>query len=388
MTVENIFLFTPSSIDAIAGVPQTIKVAYIARYSGDTQGNWASSDPSLVSVSASGAVTGLQNTAGSAVLTYTVAGVSGTVPVTVRPLFTVLSDNDNNEVVKDYKMQLSVNFDPAYTGDTAGNWVSSDDTIATVSEDGKVKGIKAGTATVTFTHTASGVQSSCTVIVTNPQFTVTPDPLEIKTGMTGSLAATFDYGLGFTGPEDGTWSIADSSVAEIDQNGTVTGIAAGTTTATFTHTASGVQKSCTVMVVSPEFTITPDPLEIRTGETGSFTVTFEDGYTGPEEGTWSVADDSVASIDQTGTVTGITVGKTFAVFRWDCGYIESISQIVVTESATCTVSFDPNGGSPVPTPLPWIMAGPSACRTPLPAAATPSSAGIPRPSAARTDRSS
>ena len=168
VTVESIFLFTPSSIDAIAGIPQTVRVTYNARYSGGTQGKWTSSDLSLVSVSAPGVVTGLQNTAGSAVLTYTVAGVSGTVPVTVRPLFSVLSDTDD-EVVKGYKAQLSVSFDSAYTGDTAGTWVSSDDTIATISEDGKVKGIKAGTATVTFTHTATGLVSTREIKVILPE---------------------------------------------------------------------------------------------------------------------------------------------------------------------------------------------------------------------------
>lgn len=54
---------------------------------------------------------------------------------------------------------------PLTLGDQSVTWKSSDKTIATVSKTGKVKGIAAGTATITCTSVATGLSTTCKVTV-------------------------------------------------------------------------------------------------------------------------------------------------------------------------------------------------------------------------------
>ena len=54
---------------------------------------------------------------------------------------------------------------PSSLEDKSVTWESSDTKIATVTSDGKVKGIKAGTATITCTSVATGLRGTCTVTV-------------------------------------------------------------------------------------------------------------------------------------------------------------------------------------------------------------------------------
>jgi len=54
-------------------------------------------------------------------------------------------------------------------------WASNNSTVATVDSNGKVKAIKAGTATITVT-TTNGLTATCLVTVTQPSVPVTPTP--------------------------------------------------------------------------------------------------------------------------------------------------------------------------------------------------------------------
>ena len=75
------------------------------------------------------------------------------------------------DLVKGKYEYLSISFNP--DGDTLddsykeGIWSSSDESVATVSEYGKVTGIKAGQAIITFTTTKERHTAKCTVYVYN-----------------------------------------------------------------------------------------------------------------------------------------------------------------------------------------------------------------------------
>lgn len=63
---------------------------------------------------------------------------------------------------------------PTNATDTSGTYESDHTDIATVDQSGKITGVAAGTATITFTSKDGGKTATCAVTVTEP----TPDPAE------------------------------------------------------------------------------------------------------------------------------------------------------------------------------------------------------------------
>ncbi|GAA4461991.1 hypothetical protein GCM10023093_07720 [Nemorincola caseinilytica] len=100
----------------------------------------------------------------------------------------------------------------------------------------------------------------------------------------------------------GTWSSSDVTVATIGSStGVVTGVAAGTTTITYTD---GTDFAYQVMTVNASPTPVTGPSTICTGATVTFTST-------PAGGSWSSTTSAVAPIGTgTGVVTGVSAGTT------------------------------------------------------------------------------
>lgn len=68
------------------------------------------------------------------------------------------------------------------------------------------------------------------------------------TSLTISAGATFHLGVDVSEYDSVEWSVADSSVATVDQNGNVTGVSEGETTVTATVIKDGVEESITIPV--------------------------------------------------------------------------------------------------------------------------------------------
>ena len=139
--------------------------------------------------------------------------------------------------------------------------LSSDNSNITVYTESPVEATSAST-TITFKGVTAGTTS---VKVGNTVYNITvkdlPDyvdtettPFVSNTGvgdgkaitkLTTSVGLTFDIDLNITG-SDVEWSIADTSIATVDQNGNVTGVSAGETT--LTVTVDGVSYTMPVVI--------------------------------------------------------------------------------------------------------------------------------------------
>lgn len=123
---------------------------------------------------------------------------------------------------------------------TKVRWSSSHEAVASVDEDGLVKGLSAGDATI-YAQAANLTDSTAVSVVDDGSSTTTtsddgsqtlvlsvsPDSFSIEAGQTQQLEASVTDGDGNPVDTTVTWSTSDSSVATVDSTGLVTGEAAG-----------------------------------------------------------------------------------------------------------------------------------------------------------------
>lgn len=135
---------------------------------------------------------------------------------------------------------------PAGATNKMVEWSSSDESVATVDENGKVTALKAGTATITAKALDGDKTATFTLTVKEAATSVTLNKtaIELSVGASETLTAT----IAPSGADDAVeWTTSDESVATVDENGKVTAVKAGTATITVT-TKNGKTAMCTVTV--------------------------------------------------------------------------------------------------------------------------------------------
>ncbi len=293
---DTIFIVVePGPVVSISGADE-ICVGLTSQLAPSTGGTWISSDPNIASVNNSGLVTGVA--AGSVTFTFTSTSTfctsSPTDPITVipRPIIT-LSDSD-------VCVDNTTNILPS----SGGTWVSSNSSIATISNSGLITGVAAGVVTLTYTDTSTG----CTSSPSSP-LTVNAQPISSFSGPTTICVGA---NTSVSPSIGGTWQSSDPSVATVTNSGVVTAIGSGTAQLVFVQTASScIADALEVTVIGqPSVSITGDTL-LCIGETTTLSPT--------SGGVWVSNDPSVATVENDGTVTAVNQGTTTFVFTSNSG---------------------------------------------------------------------
>lgn len=154
-------------------------------------------------------------------------GTGGTGTSGTAGSVTVSSESGRNKLSVGGKLALKVVPPAGYDGATI-EWGSSDSTVATVKE-GKIIGRSVGeNVTLTVRYTAEGqeVRGHITVDVVAP-VQITAEPSKSAIAVNDTICLRAETPVGFMGTDKCTWTSSNSSIAEVDDNGKVTGKAAG-----------------------------------------------------------------------------------------------------------------------------------------------------------------
>ena len=186
--------------------------------------------------------------------------------------------------------------------DQSVTWTSSNTAVATVSSTGKVKGVKAGFATITCTSKATGESATCQVTVGYVKLDKTEAILE-KTKTMTLTATVYPSAL-----EDRsvTWKSSNTAVATVSSKGKVTGVKAGTAVITCTSKATGLSTTCTVTVGYVKLDQTEAILEKT--KTMTLTPTVYPSALEDKSVTWKSSDTKIATVSSNGEVTGVKAG--------------------------------------------------------------------------------
>ncbi len=157
------------------------------------------------------------------------------------------------------KMELTVGeqipLDPVIIPDNATNkrisWSSSKDAVATVTTDGIVEAISAGTAFITATSEDSGVNAKCEILVKEKVVAVTGIALN-KTSVSLSVGEEFTLMPTIT-PDNATnkdveWKSDNEAVASVSSEGVVKALRAGKANITATTVDQAKTAACAVEV--------------------------------------------------------------------------------------------------------------------------------------------
>jgi uncharacterized protein YjdB len=192
-------------------------------------------------------------------------------------------------------------------------WTSSDATIADVSGSGSTAVVTArapGRATIRartgdlLLEISVGVSAVRTI-------TIAPQAVSVISGGQLQLNATVDADAGAL--LDLRWLSDNPSVASVNAQGLITGVAPGNTVIQV-HAVGNVGVTATAQVTvtsAGTITLTPATLSLGTGEqrTLAAAVNLEPGLSTAL--TWRSQNNAVATVSSTGVVTGVSVGSTF-----------------------------------------------------------------------------
>ena len=204
---------------------------------------------------------------------------------------------------------------PADATDKAVAWTSDKPNIATVDNNGKVKAETAGTAVITAKAGGKSATANVTVaetVIAVETVTINETAPKVTEGKTIKLTATVL-------PENATdktvtWTSNKMDIATVADDGTVSGVSAGT--AVITAASGGKSATVTVTVeldiihvskVSFEGTL----ITVIKGGTATPAITIEPANATDKTVKWSGGDPAVATIDaNTGLITGVGIGTT------------------------------------------------------------------------------
>jgi hypothetical protein len=239
----NVSAALPASITidpdfVIANRGETKAFRAIATYANGTtrdvtsEVTWASSDPSVATISSTGTATNIQT--GSVTIYASIADVTGFAAFVVEPVLfsvTIVPATATVEQNRGISFSYIAHYDNGEEVEAqfGADWSSSNEGIARVDGPGFLTGLSPGTVTVTVIKDGKTGTAQLRVAPLLDSIAVTPTGVSVTPGETRQFTATATYTDRSTSDvtATSTWTSNTPGVATVDTHGLVTGISKG-----------------------------------------------------------------------------------------------------------------------------------------------------------------
>lgn len=278
------------------------------------------------------------------------AGQQDLVYITVLP--TLISSIDvvpqelSLKVNQTIKVQAVVN--PVDATDKSLKWSSSNTAVATVDGNGNIIAVAMGETDITVTaNDGSGVSATCKV-------TVVPTPVEsVSVTANGSTTLKPEQTLQLNAsvlPEDTidktvVWTSSDVTVATVTNSGLVTAVSVGNASIKAT---AGDKSACVEITVEPiraeSLILFHTDIDLKVGEEYTLSPVITPENTTDKTLVWWSDDESIASVDSSGTVHANAIGNTVVrVSTTDGTELKAEARIYVHPTPISEVIIDYDG---------------------------------------------
>ncbi len=324
------------------------KITLYPEFTPDTASNtavtWSSSDETIATVNKDGEVTAKK---GGLVVIQCQSDDGGYNAVCI---LTVIEEVTGLKITPEqYKLGLGKTFQlkAEIANSTASNkdveWYSSDDSIVEVDQNGKIRGISLGYATITaYALDGSDAEATCEVRVVTEVTGMTMN----YTSITLIQGNTFQLDAAIR-PADATyntpsWESDNPDIAMVDDDGIVTAISPGTAWVTAkARDSSGKYCKCFVTVIAPipstGVTTMVNEIVMAPGEKKTVVAKATPANT-TDSMMWTSTDESVVRVNAvSGEITAIAPGNASVIVMMDSGKKAVINVIVVGLNRTSVV---------------------------------------------------
>ncbi len=263
--------------------------------------------------------------------------ITATCEVEVTPLLVNDIEVITSSAVKAVPTRLEMNVLPVEADNKKLSWTSLTPTIATITEDGTITGVKTGTAKIQATATDGSKFSKTFDVVITP-LSVGSISLPKETSIIKTENRKLEYTIAPAAADNQRliWSSEQPSIASVDANtGVVSANKVGDAVITATSVdGSGISASTIVHVTPLKVSNIEMPKEIKLLRTATTTIETKilPELADDKKLSWTSEDNNIATVDQNGVVKGLNVGMTNITATTTDGSISATCKVTVTNA--------------------------------------------------------
>ncbi len=272
---------------------------------------FSSSNENVVKVDNTGMVTAVSSGSATVIIQTEDGGYIDMTNITVlQPVKEIVLSQTEMTVKKGTIFWLNATVLPETSDNKKITWNTSDKSLATVDPDGKVTTLAVGTVTISCVSEDTGVVAYCVVEITEPVTGLTLNSYheEIVKGTRFVIVPTV---LPVEAPDKRvTYVSSDPEIASVDENGVVTGLKGGSCEIIVTTVESSLKATCTIQVKEYVSSIEIHNAKeiMNIGDTLQLSADVQTESASNRKVIWSTSNSGIATVDQSGKVTGIAPG--------------------------------------------------------------------------------